>query len=171
MSILKLLGAYEHRLEEFQWNYTTWPASNAPPAGMKVERYVTQPKGSSDRLMLHRFQPDGGDGHIHPHPYALAAHVLGPGMYEVGFYHGPGDAISCKVPMMSRVLCEGEFYYEMVTSKVAHCVRPITGPIYSVALWTPFPPEIVYPERLEKGVLRDRQELLSVIEGKFNTSS
>jgi hypothetical protein len=84
-----------------------------------------------DQLMLHRFLPESGVHDPHSHPMAVAAHVLGPGAYEVGFVTNN----LCQ----ARMICDADFYYEMRTSEVAHYVLPRSGPIYSVAMWTAFP--------------------------------
>lgn len=138
-SLRERLTEYEARLESTPdglWEHSTWPDRSSEPQGMFIER-LTQPLENGDIFMLHRFMPDTGEGYVHGHPYAVASDVLGPGTYEVGFIVGG----ACH----SRVVCTGPFYYEMRTQEVQHAVRPLSGPIFSVAIWSPFPPRAALP--------------------------
>lgn len=120
------------------WDLRQWPDPQIN-AGMRVHRLWRRlgTTSASEQLMLHRFVPEPGVHEPHAHPMAIAAHVLGPGEYEVGFIT---DGV-CQ----ARLVCAEDFYYEMRTREVRHYVLPRSGPVYSVCLWTPFPPAETVP--------------------------
>jgi hypothetical protein len=122
------------------WDLREWPHADAR-VGMRVHR-LWRAMGA-DQLMLHRFLPEEGVQEPHPHPKAVAAHVLGPNEYEVGFIVNG----ACQARMISTK----DFYYEMTTPEVKHYVYPQTGPVYSVAVWTDFPDRAPVPkDRLQR---------------------
>lgn len=143
------------------WTVSGWPAAGSQ-AGMRVDR-IHRAIGD-DRLMLHRFWPDEGEPNHHTHPFALAAHVLGPGCYEVRFQT---DSV-CHV----RAVFRGEMYYEMRTPEVQHSVIPVEGPVYSVAICTPFLPRPQsahpLPPRLHPFVAEYTPKLRAIVERFFD---
>lgn len=153
MTVQQRLTHYESllpRMDDASWDRREWPHEDAR-AGMRVHRLWR--KLGDDQLMLHRFLPEEGTHEPHNHPKAVAAHVLGPGEYEVGFIVGG----VCQ----TRMICSGEFYYEMITPQVRHYVLPRSGPVYSIAIWTEFPNPSCVPEdplRLVSSELRQHVE-------------
>ena len=119
----------QHQFDPSKWTKSGWPDKDHPGAGMRVDR-IHRAVGK-DRVMLHRFTADKGGPALHTHPFMLAAHILGPGTYEVGFGH--------KGVVTSRVSASAPYYYEMLTREVQHYVLP-TGPepVYTIAIWVPF---------------------------------
>lgn len=115
------------------WTRSVWPDPAVEIHGMRLHRATR--KVDQDLLMVHRFEKTPGTGNLHTHPYAMASHVLGPGTYELGL----GTVKECQ----ARTLCDGSFYYEMLSRQIAHYVLPIDDrPVFTVAMWTPFrPPE------------------------------
>lgn len=124
------------------WTRSVWPDPASEVHGMRVERATR--KVDQDLLMVHRFETTPGPAALHVHPYAMAAHILGPGTYELGL----GGAGKCH----ARVLCEADqgFYYEMLSPELQHYVLPKDDiPILTVAMWTPFRPLEVAPKPLQ----------------------
>jgi hypothetical protein len=160
-TIQQTLTRYETDLlgwEDSAWDRREWPDPKAR-AGMRLHRLWR--KVGDDQIMLHRFLPEPGDQAQvpHPHPMAVAAHVLGPGEYELGFVVGK----TC----LTRMICDRPFYYEMISRQVRHYVLPRTGPIYSVALWTPYRAEQFVPvDRL--AVSPEPEKLLAHVQGAFD---
>lgn len=159
MTIQGKLYAYEKQLESIEgWERTHWPDPTAPPSGMKVLRLVKD-MGGGDRIMMHRFEGDDGNGYCHTHQYALGVHALGPAPYEVGF----GIGGKCH----TRTFCTGPFYYEMRTPELEHFVLPKGSPLYTVALWTPFEAPEKVPPPLQQDLLRHHEELIIIVQAAF----
>lgn len=151
---LQLLGG---EIGDHGWTKSGWPSEGHGEVGMKLER-LHRPMGK-DRLMLHRFWPASGNGALHVHPYILAAHVLGPGIYEVGF--------GLKDVLQSRVVSAGSYYYEMLTRNIQHYVLPKgPEPVHTVAIWVPFSGNQLPPPVAMDG-LADVDSMRSVVEGFF----
>jgi hypothetical protein len=158
MSLQEELLRFEQLLPSLpdkEWDLREWPSPEIS-AGMRVHR-LWRRMGKSTQLMLHRFLPEPGVHDPHAHPMAVCAHVLGPGEYEVGFI--VGDVCH------ARLVCDGDFYYEMRTPAIKHYVLPRSGPIYSVCIWTSFPRQEVVPDVPLKAV--DHQETLAVVTDVF----
>lgn len=157
MSIQETLAHYESLIpymKDTEWDQREWPHEDAR-AGMRLHRLWK--KIGDDQVMLHRFIPESGTQSPHHHPKAVAAHVLGPGEYEVGFIV---DGV-CQ----TRMISSQEFYYEMITPEVRHYVLPRSGPVYSVAIWTEFPRPSCVPDIALQ--LRPGPQLLEVVSGAF----
>jgi hypothetical protein len=158
VTLLQQLAAYERTVPETDdaaWTKMWWPHPQAN-ASMRVQRLHRKlPNG--DQFMLHRFVPGTGPACLHVHPRALAAHVLGGGLYEVGFAH--------RGHVHTRVLVRGEYYYEMRTHDVEHYVTILEGPIYTTAIWTEFPEER-QPEALTQDLI-PAADLLPTVRGAF----
>lgn len=157
MSIQETLAHYETLIPHWKdedWDKREWPHPEAT-AGMRVHRLWR--KIGSDQVMLHRFIAEPGTHDPHNHPMAVAAHVLGGGEYEVGFVIGDR--------LQTRAVTSGDFYYEMITPEIRHYVMPRSTPVYSVAIWTEFPPPTVLPDQSLR--LRPAKALRDHVVGVF----
>jgi len=142
-------------LDDAGWDKRSWPHEDTH-VGMRLRR-LWRKLDNGDQLMLHRFEADTGDPTPHEHPQCVAAHVLGPGAYELGFVvNGVCQA---------RMICHWPFYYEMRTEEVKHFVLPRTGPIFSIAIWTDFPEREIVPSG---PLVPVDAEVLNIVKGAFH---
>lgn len=117
-----------------------WIPQVAQAPGLTIRRvWCTIPDGSNDRLYVHKIMTPGTPAdvpYLHNHGMAAAMHVLGPGRYELGW------GVTSQV--LGRSFQRGEWYYEMMSERSQHYVRPIgPGPIYTIMLWAAaWPPEV-----------------------------
>lgn len=132
-----------------------------------VERVYTQL--GDYRLSLHFIYPCQ-EALVHPHVWPSAMHVVH-GTYEMGLYYpDEKEDLQC----VSSLITNGDFYYEMLSRKAQHYVRPV-GEICKTIMLTGLPiwkeNDMIVNKQLEDLSETKKNEILNYFKQYYEKSS